>query len=574
MMARSSIWVGALALMVVLSACAAEPTPDGLPEVQAQATAVQPNVIVIVADDLAYSDLSVYGGEIDTPNLARLAGEGVAFSRFFTAPMCSPSRAMLMTGNAAQRTGYGTMAEFATPQQAGRPGYEGYLNARVATMAEVLGAAGYQTAMAGKWHLGAESPPHERGFQRSFTLIQGAGSHFDKSGYGYMQPEVDYLENGRPVDLPPDFYSSDFYADKIIEYWDTRDPSRPFFAYLPFTAPHWPLHAPAEDIEKYAGRYSGGYRVLREARVRGLIETGLQGADIIAPPSLDFVPDWESLSKEDQAIEAREMAVYAAMVDRMDQNIGRLLDRLEMDDALDNTIIVFTSDNGPEAIDFTTQPIFPPVTDWVSENFDNSLNSLGSAKSYPFYGAPWAEAGAGPHRYYKTYVTLGGTQVPFILSWPMGINRRGMLDAAAAMSDVAPTIYDAAGAIHPGRLTPELHVPDGVSLLPYLDGRIDSVHGDNGIGLELFGHETLIIGDWKLLRLRAPEGEGRWALYNIARDPGETQDLSAANPSRFETMQRQYADWAEGVGLIPVDEDYRMFENVAGVDDAHGDQPH
>ena len=538
----------ALCLAAVLAACSSRPAPAE--------TARPPNVIIILADDLAYSDLAPYGGEINTPNIARLAASGVTFDRFFTAPMCSPSRAMLMTGVAAQRTGYGAMAEFLAPTQQGQPGYEGYLNDRVATMAEVLAAQGYQTAISGKWHLGQQALAHERGFQQSFILVQGAGSHFDASGYGPGQPTVDYLRDGEPTALPDDFYSSDFYADQMIEYWNARDPNEPFFGYLAFSAPHWPLHAPEEDIARYEDRYRAGYEVLRAERVARMIELGFIPPGTPVPDRLAFVPAWDSLTPEEQAYTAREMAVYAAMVDRMDQAIGRLLDAIEASGQRDNTIIIFSSDNGPEAIDFYTRPVIPPILDWMNENFDQSIEALGSARSYPFYGAGWALAGAGPHRYFKTYVTMGGMHVPFIMSWPGGgLPQGARVSASATMMDVAPTIYAAANApaALPGRIA-----PDGASMLPLVRGQADTLARE-GAGFELFGHETLIDGHWKLMRLRPPEGNGQWALYDMRSDPGELNDVSAVYPDVAERLRARYEEWGADEGLLRAPDAYRIL---------------
>ncbi len=538
----------AMCMMAVLAACA--------PRERTSGPTGRPNVIVILADDLAYSDLAPYGGEINTPNIARLAASGVTFDRFFTAPMCSPSRAMLLTGVAAQRTGYGAMAEFLAPNQSGQPGYEGHLNERVATMAEVLGAQGYQTAMSGKWHMGAQALPHVRGFQRSFILLQGAGSHYDTTGYSPQQPTVDYLRDGEPVALPEGFYSSDFYADEMIEYWNTRDPDQPFFGYLAFSAPHWPLHAPEADIARYADRYRAGYEALREERVARLIELGFVPPGTPVPPRLGFVPPWDSLTPDQQAYAAREMAVYAAMVDRMDQAIGRLLDAIEASGQLENTIVVFASDNGPEAIDFYDRPIIPPILDWLNANFDQSLEALGSADSYPFYGAAWALAGAGPHRYFKTYVTMGGMHVPFIMSWPGGgVPQGARIGASATMIDVAPTIYAAAGAPAslPGRLA-----PDGASMLELVRGEVDALARE-GAGFELFGHETLIDGDWKLMRMRPPEGNGQWMLFDMRTDPGELTDVSAAHPEVATRLRARYEQWAQAVGLVRPPDDFRVL---------------
>jgi len=533
------------------------------------APADRPNIIVIVADDLAYSDLSTFGSEISTPSLATLAANGVTYTYFHTSPMCSPSRAMLLTGVEQHRTGYGTMAEFLDDSQRGQPGYEGFLNQRVATIAERLQDAGYATSMTGKWHLGAQSLPSDRGFDRSFTLVEGAGSHFDNSGYAEFKPIVTYLRDGKAVQLPDDFYSSDFYVSELIDQINAGvAEGKPFFGYLAFTAPHWPLHAPAESIAKYDGRYMEGWEALRRQRHEGLKQHGIIPAQAVLPPPHDNVPDWNSLTNDERKHQAKLMAVYAGMVDRMDWNIGRLLAHLEREGLRENTVIVFTSDNGPEAIDFTTDPIFPPATDWVAEHFDNSYDRLGGPASYPFYGRPWAQAGAASHRLYKTFVTQGGMHSPLIISWPAaGIDAGSTSRAFATMLDVTPTLLDMAGVDAAITQLGDRSVEpvSGRSMFPYLTGDAESIYPQyEGQGFELFGNRAYIMGDWKILSLRPPEGDGSWHLYNLAQDPGETLNLAAEHPQRMRAMLARYAAYAEENGVIAPPEDFSMFEGREG----------
>ncbi|MGB3712332.1 MAG: arylsulfatase [Erythrobacter sp.] len=523
----------------------------------------RPNIIVILADDLAYSDIEPYGGEIETPNLARLADNGMTFTYFHTSPMCSPSRAMLLTGVAQHRTGYGTMAEFLAENQVGARGYEGQLNDRVLTIAERLRSGGYRTYMTGKWHLGRDSEPSSRGFDRSFTLIQGAGSHFDERGYAEFMPTVTYLRDGEPTELPDDFYSTDAYTDELIRYLDEdREEGKPFFAYLAYTAPHWPLHAPEETIAKYEGKYAEGWSALRQKRFDALKEAGIIPADAPMSDEHPDVPDWDSLTPEQQAHQAKIMAVYAAMVDRIDQNLGRLIAHLEATGELDNTVIIFTSDNGPEAIDFTTDPIFPPATNWVAENFDNSTENLGGPLSYPFYGRPWAQAGAAGHRYYKTFVTQGGIHAPMIISWKGRIDSGGKTRAFATLLDIAPTLLEMAG-IDAARSAGDgrpVEPMAGKSMLPYLSGRSDAIYPEwDGQSFELFGNEAFISGDWKIQRLRKPAGDGEWKLFNLARDPNETRDIRAAHPDVFARLMEGHQSYIEQNGVILAPDDYEMF---------------
>lgn len=559
--------VVALAGVLAIAATSVNAAPS--PEPQKSEPNERPNIIVIVADDLAFSDLSAFGSEISTPNLAAIAEGGVTHTHFYTSPMCSPSRAMLLTGVEQHKTGYGTMAEFLDDVQVGQPGYEGYLNNRVATLAERLKDAGYATAMSGKWHLGEQSLPSNRGFDRSFALVEGAGSHFDDSGYADFKETVTYLRDGKAVKLPEDFYSSDFYVSEMIEQIDASiGEGKPFFGYLAFTAPHWPLHAPAESIAKYEDVYAGGWEVLRRQRHEALQRSGVISQDVALPPSHRKVPDWESLSDEEKKYQSKLMSVYAGMVDRLDWNVGRLMSHLESKGIKDNTIIVFTSDNGPEAIDFTTDPIFPPATDWVAANFDNSYEKLGGPESYPFYGRPWAQAGAATHRLYKTFVTQGGTHVPLIISWPAaGIDDGRKTRTFSTMVDVAPTLLEMAGVDSQKTQFDDRTVEpiSGLSMLPYLTGKADSIYPPmEGQGFELFGNRAFISGDWKILSLRPPEGDGSWTLHNLIKDPGETTDLSEEKPALMRQMVASYEDYVKKNHVIAPPDEFEMFGDRKG----------
>lgn len=554
-------------LTVALAAASAMPHSA---QAEGPGPAPRPNVLIILADDLAYSDLSPYGGEIDTPNLARLAKSGVTFTYFHTSPMCSPSRAMLLTGVAQHRTGFGAMAEFVGANQKGQPGYEGYLNSRVVTLAERLKGAGYRTSMAGKWHLGAQSPPHERGFEDSAILLEGAGSHFSDAGYASFKPKVTYLRDGAPIKLPKEFYSSDFYASEAIRQIGPRA-DKPFFTYLAFTAPHWPLHAPTQSIAKYDGRYAMGWDKLREQRFDALRRNGIIGAAAKMPPRMKEVPAWDSLSAPQQAYQSKLMTVYAAMVDRLDWNVGRVLDHLETTGQLSDTIILFASDNGPEALDFLSNSKFEGATDWIEANFKNDVKTLGTSESYAFYGRGWAQAGAAAHRYYKTYVTEGGLHSPLIMSWPKGVVGGGKTRAFATLLDIAPTVLDAAEVkTGPESMSSNTEPLAGRSMLPYLKGRTQSIYqGLDGQGFELFANEAYISGDWKIMRLRSPEGDGRWKLFNLARDPGELSDLSAANPKLFKQLRDRYAVFAKRDNVILRTEPFELFKGGEQPDHHH-----
>ena len=547
----------------VLVGCGYDPASDTSSLVTASNT---PNVVLILADDLAFSDLGAYGSEIETPHLDELASGGVLFTRFHTSAMCSPSRAMLLTGVDQHKNGYGTMGEYLDDSQRGQPGYEGYLNNQVVTIASLLNNAGFNTFMTGKWHLGSQTLPSDRGFDRTFILQQGAGSHFDNTGYASARPIVDYFRNGEAVELPEDFYSSDAYTDEMIQYIEEgRASNQPFFGYLAFSAPHFPLHAPADLIDKYIERYMVGWDVIRQQRHEAMKELGIIHGDAEMADRLERVPPWNEISLEDQRYQAKKMAVYAAMVDRIDQNVGKLVNYLKSINEYDNTVFFFLSDNGPEAVDFTTYPILPVATDWIAETFDNSYENLGNQGSYIYYGERWAHVSAAAHSFHKTVITQGGINVPLILSYAQAIPQNGIVTDFSSIVDIAPTILDLVNVTHPGNIFNgrSIHNMDGRSIVPYLKGTVESIYPlGEGNGFELFGHNAYISGSWKITRLQEPYGDFTWGLFDIEKDPAELNNLAEQNPEKFQELLALYAGYAESNGVIQVPEGWRMFENL------------
>lgn len=513
--------------------------------VSAQANDKQPNFLIIMADDLGYSDLGSYGGEIATPHLDALASEGLRLTSFHTAPTCSPTRAMLMSGTDSHIAGLGNMAELVQPFQVDQPGYEGYLNDRVASLAEVLQDGGYSTYTVGKWHLGRseELSPKARGFDRSYILVQGGASHFDdQMAIISVDPKAIYRENGKQVSVPDGFFSSQFYTDKLIEYIEAdRRSGKPFFGLLSYTAPHWPLHAPDEWLQKYEGRYAAGYEAIRQERLARMKQMGLVAADAAANvPMQGVLPDWEQLTDEQKLREARSMEVYAAMVDNMDHHIGRVIDYLKQTGEYDNTFILFLSDNGADG----NSPLGLPGNDvWMKEAFDNSLENMGRKGSYIDYGAQWAQVSATPFPFFKGLTTQGGIQVPAIIRHPTVSKPGSINNEVAHIMDVMPTLLDLAGIQPPpgtfrGR---EVAPLQGVSMLPLLQ---DKAMPERAIGWELFGRKALRKGDWKILNMSAPYGNADWQLYNLADDPTEATNLAASQPGKLKEL---LGDWDEYV---------------------------
>ena len=338
-----TIFRGATAAVIVLLGCALG-NPSG------QRAAERPNILLIIVDDLGYSDLGAYGGEIRTPNIDALAAEGVQFTQFYVQPTCSPTRASLMTGRDPHRVGLGRMFELNAliPERPIPDGHEGTLRLDIETLPARLRDAGYTTVMSGKWHLGLqpEHGPDRRGFDRSFALLDGGSHHFGKAGVLPIFPESQYREDGKPVELPDDFFSSRSFTDKLIEHLGETD-DEPFFAYAAYTAPHWPLQVPDRDLDLYKGRYDAGYDVLREERIAGLKRLGL--LDTTPAPAWERIPRWENLSPATKRAQARSMELYAAMVENLDRHVGRLIAHLRNTGRLDNTIVIFMSDNGAAA---------------------------------------------------------------------------------------------------------------------------------------------------------------------------------------------------------------------------------
>lgn len=512
----------------------------------ADSTGERPNFLVIVADDLGFSDLGAFGGEIATPNLDSLANAGLKLTGFHTAPTCSPTRSMLMSGTDNHLAGLGSMAELLTPGQKGQPGYEGYLRPEVASLAERFRAGGYRTVMAGKWHLGLkqEQDPHARGFDHSFALLPGGANHFGAD-------KAPYTEDGEKVArLPDGFFSSDTFTDKLIaelqESAAEKGAGTPFFAYLTYTAPHWPLQAHAEDIARYQGRYDAGFDALRDQRLARQAELGLIDPSFPAHSAETARGGWDSLSAAEQREGARDMEIYAAMVDRMDQNVGRVIDELQKTGQFDNTVILFLADNGAEGIDGARSAMLKGAVDAAANDFDN----LGAASSYVTYGPGWAQAATAPSWRYKGYETEGGTRTVAFVTGP-GVERKGVGTAYLSVADVAPTLLGLAGlptdATFEGRQVEPIR---GKPWGDYLAGRSDTVYSpDDTIGGELFGSRALRQGDWKLVDV----GDGVWRLFDVASDPGETKDLSLARPEKAAALEEAWKAYASAVGVVMPD---------------------
>jgi arylsulfatase len=536
-------------VLILVSSCKLRPQKNENKETQ-----VKPNIIIIVADDLGFSDIGPFGGDIQTPVLDKLAKESMLFSSFHVLPTCSPTRSVLLTGKDNHITGLGTMSEMTYPALKGLPGYSGHLNEQVVTLPEILQQNGYHTYMAGKWHLGEEEgqTPHDRGFEESFALLQGGGSHYaDQKPLSPVQG-MDYRVNGEKVaELPADFYSTRNYTDTLIAYIEKHKADhKPFFMYAAYTAPHDPLHAPIEYIEKYRGKFDMGWDSLRNLRLNNLKALGIISKDVndFAPGG---VPKWESLNAEQKKEHARNMEVYAAMVDYLDMSIGRIVNYLKQEGLYDNSVILFMSDNGANGAPATAYP--GNADGKYLGTFDNTVENRGLPGSLIDMGPGWAQASSSPLRLYKGFTSEGGIKAPLIIKMPSSvIKHEGQWNKSFVhVSDIMPTVLALAGANYPQETkgTP-LNQPIGISILPLLNGETTALSAEKGMGWELFEGKAYIKGNWKILRLGKPFGTGTWQLYDVEKDPGEIYDLSQQFPAKRDSLILDWMKYAEENGVI------------------------
>lgn len=531
----------------------------------------RPNILLIVADDMGFSDPGAYGGEISTPNIDALAAEGLQFSNFNVAATCSPTRAMLMTGVTSHKVGMGNMKEIMADNQKGQPGYETWLNDQAVTLPTLLQDAGYRTYMAGKWHLGsrAESLPNARGFDRSVALLESGADNWEAKHY-LPAGSATWVEDGQPVSLPEDFYSSTYYADKLIEYLGSEpDNDQPFFAYLAFQAVHAPHHAPEAYVEKYAETYRQGWDVIRQQRYERLTAMGLLPRTAESVISSDWgtfydtpTIEWDNLSDEERTYRVRQMAVYAGMAEAMDENIGRVISHLKASGEYDNTLVIFMSDNGAESTVLTEiAPLFYRL------RYDNDYKGLGRPGSWSEYGPGWAYASNTPFYSYKGSPFNGGLRVPMIMRLPGVIEPGSRTSAFGYVMDIAPTLLELADTPAPdgeyqGR---KVHSIMGSSMLALLRGESENIHAaEEVVVYELAGGIAIWQGDYKLVA----SGSGAIAerpdalLFNLREDPLERHDLSAQQPQRVTDLMQAYRSFVSEHGLIEVPNDYNAWEQL------------
>ncbi len=499
------------------------------------AGARRPNFVVMLADDMGWSDLGCYGSEIETPNLDALAKNGLRFTQFYNTARCCPTRAALLTGLYQHQAGIGAMTG-----NDGLPSYQGFLNDRCVTLAEALKSAGYMTLMAGKWHVGSAPGqwPLDRGFDRFWGTPSGGGVYFKDTLQ--IRKDVFFVNGSERIEPPDDMYVTDNFTDRALGFVEeavTRT-KRPFFLYLAHIAPHWPLQAKPADIAKYAGRYDLGWDAVRERRFARQKEMGLVPRDSALSPRDPQAKAWNDLPETARKQRARRMEIYAAQIDCIDQNVGKLVAKLKKLDQFDNTLILFLSDNGCSA---------EGGPGGFSSGKDGAL--IGTSLSYASAGLEWANAADTPFRKFKMDTHEGGIATPLIAHWPKGIAARGELRPQPGhVIDLMPTLIELAGAKHSAEFEGKPLLPlEGKSLVPAFKGKPlsrDALFWEHG------GSKAVRQGDWKAVA----KGRGVWELYDLKSDRTETRDLAARHPERARELAALWKTWADRCGVWESDD--------------------
>lgn len=545
----------------------------------------KPNILLLVGDDIAFGDLGAFGSEIPTPNMNRLADAGVRFSNFHASPVCSVTRSMLMTGCNNIEIGLGAFDYSFYPPTKGVSGYEGYMTKDAVAISELLNDAGYEVYKSGKWHLGGEalggSPPLEWGFTKEFGILSGGSNHWndlamtpdfgDPNGLNVKRKEH-FTLNGEHFERPDGIYSGELYTEHMLNFIkEGHAENKPWFAYMAFTTAHFPIQAPADLIDKYYQQYLDmGFAGLKKSRYNSLKAKGLITETAIEPTFNDITHKWESLTQKEKEIQARVMATYAAMIEDQDQRTGQILDYLKESGQLDNTLVIYLTDNGPEGFEATHPKTGnPEMAKWLETQFDQSFEAIGSAESERTIGVSWANAATGGLQWWKWFIGEGGIRVPMMIVPPGAFSnkydRAGEIsNAVISVKDLPMTILDYAGIAHPrteykGR---KIKTPSGVSAKPFLEKTSEIVRNkDQWYAFELFGNGYLMQGDFKVMKVRPGMfGDGEWHLYNVVADPSEMHPLETEMPEKFESMKKLYISYAAANNIMEVDSEWNPFK--------------
>ena len=551
----------------------------------------RPNVLLLVGDDMAFGDISPFGSEIETTALDALSSQGIRFTNFHATPVCSVTRAELLTGNNNIEVGLASFDYSVYPPAKGRPGYESYLTRTTVAVSELLQDAGYNTYQVGKWHLGGEhggEGPHEWGFTHTYGIYSGGSNHWNQDGMlpDRNAPEVKeaaaqgaippitierFQEDGKDVKRPLGIYSDDLYVGKMLQYMEeSRMQGKPFFSYVAFTTAHLPIQAPLDRIERNLEKYYElGFQGLKRERFERLKKAGVIPAESRFPNQNPIDVEWESLSEEEKRAHARIFATYAAMIESQDRHVGKLLDYLRETGQRENTLIIYMTDNGPEGAGDFGRLSNPAINAWQKNRWSQEIDDIGKGNSNWQIGVGWANGASGPLSWWKWFIGEGGIRVPLIISPPSA--GYGPLEAKGSMNnemfsvkDLPMTILDYAGVTHPkdtykGR---EIVAPSGISMKKVLRGEAKTNRSpDQWVAFELFGNSYVMAGNRKAIKIRKGMwGDGEWHLYDLKNDPGETTPLDDEERETLEKMIAIYAGYAEEHGIVPVSEDWNPYE--------------
>lgn len=560
----------------------------GITSMQAVSSTSKPNILLLVGDDVGFGDLGISGSVTKTPSLDLLSKQGVTFTNFHAAPVCSVSRGMLLTGNNSIDIGLGAFDFSVAPSAKGKPGYEGYIIDNAVTIAELLQDNGYNTYTVGKWHLGGAhgvgKGPAEWGFSRSYGIYTGAANHWNKEVFHADKTDPDqvkmikqkripherYYEDGKQVERPMGIYSDTLFTIKLLEYMEEgRKSGKPFFAYVAYTTPHAPVQAPDFLIEKYHDHYrKTGFEGLRKKRFDAQKILGIIPKDAVYVPQEDdnLMRTWHSLSDEQKELEARTMAVYSAMMESQDFHIGLIMNYLHESGQLNNTLVIYMGDNGPEGMADRGMIYNKKATEFQHKMTSTKLEDVGRGNSFWGIGSDWAMASTGSLQWWKWFISEGGIRVPMLLVPPKtstSIQRGTLSGEFTSVMDLPMTILEYAGVDYPqknykGRT---LKAPAGKSMKNYLEGKQKNHRNENEwVAFELFGNVYVIAGDYKAMRIRTGMwGDGKWHLYNIKKDPAESTPLENKMPKRLEKMIAIYDAYAKEKGVVAVEESWNPW---------------
>ena len=529
-------WYFTWILVVLLQFSCEQPQESNAPK-------SNPNIIVILADDMGYSDLGCYGGEINTPNLDTLATNGLRFTQFYNAARCCPTRASLLTGLYPHQAGMGGMVK--QSESTIQNPYQGYLNRNNITLAEALKFVGYRTYLSGKWHVGEFRPvwPVDRGFDRSYGLISGAMNYWNISKGKRKDITRTFVEDSTVINnqINNGFYSTEAFTNKALSYLKDhfqKSPASPFFLYLAYQAPHWPLHAPEAYIQKYIGKYQKGWDAIRKERFNRMKQLGILHQQDQLSPIDSQAADWDNLTAEQKDTMDRKMAVYAAMIEIMDENIGRIIQQLKTQKELDNTLILFLSDNGASS-----------ESGALGHNFRPDLKGpIGAEDSYHSYGLSWANASNTPYRKFKASTYEGGFATPLIVHWNNQIKNKGsIIQAQGHIIDIMATFLDLTKMEYPTSIGSDSITPiQGKSLLPLIQATTPNIRSlEEPLCWEHQGNKAIIQGDWKMVRTKQ---DSNWQLYHLPTDRIEGKNLALKEPERVMELDQLYKKWALKVG--------------------------